>query len=73
VCTVRECLDWVREYPSAHRVVRGCFRRAPVRRFRYTITYAVRNAEIVVVGILHGSRRAAIERGRMRLDKPDPT
>jgi hypothetical protein len=43
-----------------------------VRRFRYAITFAVRDDEIVVVGILHAARRGVIERGRLRIDEPDP-
>lgn len=50
------CIESIRRTPLLYPVVHGEVRRAVLRRFPYSIIYAVREDEIVVIGCFHGQR-----------------
>lgn len=50
------CIESIRRNPLLYPVVYGEARRAMMRRFPYSVIYAVREDEIVIIGCIHGRR-----------------
>ena len=50
------CIESIRRNPFLYPVVHGEARRAVLRRFPYSIIYAVREEEVVVLACFHGGR-----------------
>lgn len=50
------CIESIRREPLLYPVVHGEARRAVLRRFPYSVIYAVREEEIVVIACFHGRR-----------------
>ena len=63
---IDHALESIRDYPEANRKVYREYRRGLMRRFPYSIFYAVQDARIVVFGIFHAARdpRAWKKRGK---------
>ena len=50
------CIESIRRDPLLYPMVRGEVRRAMLRRFPYSVIYAVHEDEIVVIACFHGQR-----------------
>lgn len=61
---VERALQSIRENPRIGAPVGRAFRRTVLRRFPFTIVYAERETEIVIVAIAHDRRRPGYWRGR---------
>ena len=61
---VERAIDDIRENPRIGAPIGRAFRRAVLRRFPFTIVYAERGDEIVIVAIAHDRRRPGYWRGR---------
>ena len=61
---VERAIETVRESPGIGALVGRRFRKAILRRFPFTIVYAQRDEEIVIVAIAHQRRRPGYWRGR---------
>jgi len=61
---VERAIDDIRENPRIGAPIGRAFRRAILRRFPFSIVYAERDDEIVVVAIAHDRRRPGYWRGR---------
>jgi plasmid stabilization system protein ParE len=49
-------LKAITRHPQAYPMVRGEVRRTIIRRFRYLIFFLERESELLVIGLVHGSR-----------------
>ena len=54
--SAREALDRISLHPEMYSLMHLDIRRAPLRRFRYNILYAVREGVIMVLSVHHASR-----------------
>ena len=61
---VERAIDDIRENPRIGAPIGREFRRAILRHFPFTIVYAERDDEIVIVAIAHDRRRPGYWRGR---------
>jgi len=61
---VERAIDHIRENPRIGAPIGRAFRRAVLRRFPFTVVYAERGDEIVIVAIAHDRRRPEYWRGR---------
>ena len=61
---VERAINDIRENPRTGAPIGRVFRRAILRRFPFTIVYAERDDEIVIVAIAHDRRRPGYWRGR---------
>jgi plasmid stabilization system protein ParE len=61
---VERAIEDVCENPRIGAPITRAFRRAVLRRFPFTIVYAERDDEIVIVAIAHDRRRPGYWRGR---------
>lgn len=59
------CIESIRRDPLLNPVVYGEARRAVLRRFPYSVIYAVRNEEIIVIACIHGRRDPKSWRDRL--------
>jgi plasmid stabilization system protein ParE len=57
-------LSAIAERPLAYHVVHRATRRALLQRFPFGVFYLVEPTQIVVIGILHGSRDPALWKGQ---------
>ena len=62
---IQHAIDGVREHPEMGIVVSKELRRVLIRRFPFTVIYAVGPEQIVVVAIAHQRRRPGYWKGRM--------
>ena len=61
---VERAIENIRKSPRIGAPIGRTFRRAVLRRFPFTVVYAERDAEIVIVAIAHDRRRPGYWRGR---------
>ena len=63
---IDDALESIRVHPQANRKLYREYRRGLMRRFPFSIFYAIRDTRIVVVGIFHAARdpRAWKKRGK---------
>lgn len=59
-------LSSIAERPLSYPLVHRESRRALVRRFPFGVFYRVELSQVVVIGILHGSRDPELWKGRLR-------
>jgi len=62
---IQHAIDAAREHPDLGAGVEYGFRRMLIRRFPFTIIYAVESEQIVVVAVAHQRRRPEYWKGRM--------
>jgi len=62
---IQHAIDGVREHPELGVIVSGELRRVLIRRFPFSVIYAVESEQIVVVAIAHQRRRPQYWKGRM--------
>ena len=62
----RESLDRISLHPEMYALTHLDVRRAPIRRFRYHIFYAVREETVMVLSVHHASRDPRLWRRRWR-------
>lgn len=63
---VRDALDGIRRYPEMYHLMYQDVRRAPIRRFRHNIFYAVREEVVMVLSVQHASRNPRLWERRWR-------
>jgi plasmid stabilization system protein ParE len=54
---VMSALEGVRRLPESAPVLRGAVRRKPLRKFPYSILFALDGDTVVIVAVMHGKRR----------------
>ncbi len=64
VDAIRECLYQVQDNPARYRVIRGKYRRVLAKSFPYGVIYLVLPAKIVVIAVMHQSRRPGYWKNR---------
>jgi plasmid stabilization system protein ParE len=50
-------VDFLRQFPEAAAPIRGSLRRKPLKRFPYSLIYAVESSEIRIYAVPHRRRR----------------
>ena len=62
----REALDMISRHPEMYSLIYLDVRRAPIRRFRYSIFYVALEEVVMVLSVHHASRDPRIWRRRWR-------
>ena len=62
---IQHAIDTVRERPQLGVAVARGFRRALLRRFPFSIVYAIDDSKIIVVAVAHQRRRPYYWKGRV--------
>ncbi|HEX3869730.1 MAG TPA: type II toxin-antitoxin system RelE/ParE family toxin [Pirellulales bacterium] len=65
IAAVEETIDLIRARPELFRIVAPKVREAEMKRFPYSVIYHVKDNEILIVGVFHGSRDPAQWRKRL--------
>ncbi len=64
-----DALERVGDFPEAWPLVDDGVRKVAVGRFPFAVYYVIRNASVVVVGVIHGSREPISWRTRIKADQ----
>jgi plasmid stabilization system protein ParE len=62
---IQHAIDTARKHPELGAGVAHGFRRMLIRRFPFTVIYAVESEQVVVVAVAHQRRRPEYWKGRM--------